>query len=239
MLGGIRLTPYLHRLLFVVLTEEDFAARWTQSNLDGEPILKGIILESFSVVMIILWREAMEINMLDFMLFHQLFFADRAMTIHVIYLCINRYQYSNMSLIKGKQEFRTILDFSKSKVSKNQIKRSLREVEVREVVKVPETNTFTFVDNYIIVGMYQLRLSFESVDAINNRTKLKEYGGFRVAIYERNRKASIIKNINLDKDKRFVGQYWLEPNKSYGLRICNLVDIIMFLNRLSNLKMFL
>lgn len=144
-----------------------------------------------------------------------------------------------MSLIKGKQEFRTILDFSKGKVSKNHIKRSLRKVEVREVVKLPESNTFTFVENNITVGMYQLRLSFQSVDSFNDRTKLKEYGGFRIAVYERNRKANILKNINLDKDKRFCNQYWLDSNKNYGLRINNLVDIIMHLSKLNNLKMFL
>lgn len=144
-----------------------------------------------------------------------------------------------MSLIKGKQEFRTILDFSKSKISKNFVKQSLREAEVREVVCLPETNTYTFVENEIKVGMYQLRLSFESVDSINNRTKLKDYGGFNVAIYERNRKGNILKNINLEKDKRFKDQYWVEDSKNYNIRIKNLVDVVMHLERLNQLKLFL
>lgn len=144
-----------------------------------------------------------------------------------------------MSLIKGKQEFRTILDFSRSKISKNFIKQSLREAEVREVVCLPDSNTYTFVENYIRVGMYQLRLSFESVDSVNNRTKLKDYGGFSVAIYERNRKGNVLQNINLVKDKKFKDQYWVELSKSYGIRINNLVDIVMYLNRLNQLKLFL
>lgn len=140
-----------------------------------------------------------------------------------------------MSLIKGKQEFRTILDFSKDKLSKNMIKQALRGVEVHEVSFLPESNTYTFVENEIRVGMYTIRLLFSSVSA-ETRTQLKEYGGFRVAIYEHKNKS--LKNINLDKCKLFKGQYWLSLNDGYDIRMNNLTDIIMHLKRLDNLKIF-
>lgn len=140
-----------------------------------------------------------------------------------------------MTLIKGKQEFRTILDFSKGKISRNMIQQALRKVEVRELVQ--DSNHYTFIENDIIVGMYQIRLSFSSLDAIENRSRLREYGGFRVSIYERKNKA--IQNTNLLRDKRFKEQYWVNLNKNYDIRMKNLVDIILYLKRLNNLKIFL
>ncbi len=140
-----------------------------------------------------------------------------------------------MSLIKGKQEFRTILDFSKDKVSKNMIKRALRDVEVRELVPIPDSESYNFVENNIRIGMYQVRLFFSSVDADVTRTQLKEYGGFRIAIYERKRKT--LQNISLNH-KLFKNQYWVPLNKDYNIRMTNLTDIIMYLKRLDDLKTF-
>lgn len=141
-----------------------------------------------------------------------------------------------MSLIKGKQEFRTILDFSKGKVSKNMIRRELRNAEVHELAQLPNTNSFTFVENDIKVGMYLIRLSFSSMDADRNRNRLREYGGFRIALYEIREKS--IKNISLN-NKLFKHQYWVELNKDYNLRAKNLTDVILYLKRLDSLKMFL
>jgi len=145
-----------------------------------------------------------------------------------------------MGLIKGKQEFRTILDFSsKDKVSKNKVKEALRKAEVREVVIGEDPNHYTFIGNDITVGMYQVRLIFSSIEAGYSRAKLKEYGGFRVAVYERSRKGNMLTNINLFNDKRFRDQYWVKLNQDYQVRMKNLVDIIVYLHRLNGLKMFL
>lgn len=145
-----------------------------------------------------------------------------------------------MSLIKGRQEFRTILDFNgKNKISKNKIRQALREVEVCELVCLPDTSIYTFVENDITVGMYQIRLSFSSVDSSRSRNRLREYGGFRVAVYERSKKGNVLHNINLFNDRRFKSQHWVETNKDYNLRMKHLVDIIIHLNRLNRLKMFL
>lgn len=142
-----------------------------------------------------------------------------------------------MSLIKGKQEFRTILDFSKGKLSKNKIKRAIREVEVHEMIQLPGSTTYTFVENGIKIGMYQLQIVFPSLSAHRNRTRLREYGGFKVAIFESKR--NVLQNINLASDKRFKEQYWLDSNKNYALRMKDLPNIIMYLRRLDDLKLFL
>ncbi len=143
-----------------------------------------------------------------------------------------------MSLIKGKQEFRTILDFSKGKVSKNMIKRSLRNATVHEMTQLPETGSLTFVENDIRIGIYHVRLFFSSVDAGRDRSRLREYGGFRIAIYERTSKGKAMRNVSLN-NKLFRNQYWVELNKGYNLRMKNLADVIMYLKRLDNLKLFL
>lgn len=141
-----------------------------------------------------------------------------------------------MSLVKGTQEFRTILDFSKGKVSKNMIKNALRDAEVLEIVK-HEDGTAQFITNVIKIGMYQLHLNFHSLYD-GDKTKLKDYGGFRITVYENSRNGSI-HNIRPCKDKRFKTQYWVNMNREYVLRMNNLVDIIYYTKRLDSLKMFL
>ncbi len=144
-----------------------------------------------------------------------------------------------MSLIKGKQEFRTILDFSKGKVSKNMIKQALRNVQVQEVTKLPDSESYTFVENQIRVGMFKIRILFPSLSAYQDRQLLREYGGFRVGIYEvtSTGKNKVLRNINLNH-KLFKDQYWVDLNQTYKIRMKNLVDIIMYLKRLDNLKSF-
>ena len=144
-----------------------------------------------------------------------------------------------MSLVKGKQEFRTIWDFSFNKISKNRIKQSLRQAEVLEVIQQEESSICTFVENDIIVGMYQIRLFFNHREVGQHRTRLRDYGGFRIAIYERTRKGTVLHNINLNKDSRFKHETWIDLNKDCNVRIKNLVDIIILLQRLNSLRMFL
>lgn len=141
-----------------------------------------------------------------------------------------------MSLIKGKQEFRTILDFSIN-TSKRQIKQSICQADVLELIHHEGSNTF--IENYIVVGMYQIRLIFNYHDADLRRTRLAQYGGFRIAIYERTRKGTVLQNINLNKDSRFKNELWIDLNNNSNLRTKNLVDIIILLHRLNNLSMFL
>lgn len=143
----------------------------------------------------------------------------------------------DMSLIKAKQEARIILDFSKGKISKNLIKQSLRETEVVELHN-NEDGQCTLIDNYIKVGMYDIHLNM-NCPPTSDKNKLREYGCFRVAIYENSPINNVIKHINEKHDRRFKDQYWVKLNQRGMLRIKNLIDIIMFTKRLNNLKMFL
>lgn len=143
-----------------------------------------------------------------------------------------------MTLIKGKQEFRTILDF-KGKVSKNKVKQALREVEVFEMTELPGSHIYTFIENSIRVGQYRLQLSFSSLDATLSRKRLRDYGGLRVAVYETGNRGKSSNNINLRTDKRFAGQYWTHLNQDFKIRMKDLTNIIMHLQRLDSLKMFL
>lgn len=145
-----------------------------------------------------------------------------------------------MTLIKGKQEFRTILDF-KSKLSKNKIRQALRDVEVFEMTELPDSECYTFIENHITVGMYRIRLSFSSLDATLSRKRLRDYGGLRVAVYESSQrgKSKFNTNINLARDRRFTNQYWTQLNPDFKVRMKDLANIIIHLQRLNNLKMFL
>ena len=96
-----------------------------------------------------------------------------------------------------------------------------------------------FLENDIIVGMYQIRLFFNHREVGQHRTRLRDYGGFRIAIYERTRKGTVLHNINLNKDSRFKHETWIDLNKDCNVRIKNLVDIIILLQRLNSLRMFL
>jgi hypothetical protein len=137
-----------------------------------------------------------------------------------------------MTLIKSSPEERTILDFSKGEISKNMIKSALRSAEVLEHIK--SENSFTWIDNYIKIGMYQISLQFYERNLVNSRRKLREYGSFDIVISERYRGDNAI--IDRNKDVRFKSQYWI---KNHKLRMKDLVDVIMFIKRLNNLKAFL
>lgn len=144
-----------------------------------------------------------------------------------------------MSLVRGRHEIRTILDFSKGKISKNSVKQALRKVEVLEIYQ-KEENINTFVDNYIQVGMYEIYLGLKGAPS-RDRTRLKNYGCFHVAVYEKKDKKSpsSLKNINLNNDGRFKNQYWVGLNSNSKLRTKNLVDVIMHARRLNDLRLFL
>lgn len=64
------------------------------------------------------------------------------------------------------------------------IKRALRSVQVQEVTKLPDSESYTFMENHIRVGMYKIRILFPSLSGDRDRQLLREYGGFRVAFYE-------------------------------------------------------
>lgn len=140
-----------------------------------------------------------------------------------------------MSAVQGVQEYRTILDFSNNTLTKNYVKQAICKAEVLEMYQLQDT--IIFVENDITVGMYKIRLSFSAIDAENNRNKLKDYGTFKVKIFEHKNKTD--KEIFLTRDKRFNQENWIKNNTDYKLSIKNLVDVVFLCQRLNNLKMFL
>lgn len=138
-----------------------------------------------------------------------------------------------MTLIRSKRENITILDFSSGKVSKNKIKQSLRNIKIVDVYN-QDTKVLTITDNYIKVGMYNIKLMLPTDYNPNKSSKhLRDFGCFQVGIFESNQQ------INLQKDKRFSSQYWIKPNRNNTLRLPNLTDIIYYCYRLNKLKLFL
>ena len=137
-----------------------------------------------------------------------------------------------MSLFKGGYEARSILDFSKGKISKNFIGQLLRKTEIIEY------DQSIFIDNYISVGMYKIHLFFVEPPS-HEPSPLKKCGEFSVAIFEVNHKNNVSQHISLSKDIRFKNQYWVSLSYKSQLKIKNLIDIIMYVKRLNNLKLFL
>ena len=140
-----------------------------------------------------------------------------------------------MTAIKATAERVTVLDFSKSKCSKNQIKRALRQCEFIHCKK-GEGNQVTIYTHFIQVGMYNI-LVYLPHDSSANCNRLRQYGDFEVYIYDTdNPKVSAI---NLKKDTRFSNQYWVSKNSFGQLRISHLVEIIAHCHRLNKLRAFM
>lgn len=145
-----------------------------------------------------------------------------------------------MTAVKCKQEYKTLLDFSKPtrRVSKNLVKQLLRQAEMPAYRKCDNEVIHT---NYEInVGAYHIHLLFNE-DGPDVKKKLRDYGSFTYELYERvlNRpEDDEIQNIIwVERDRRFKSQYWSNRNKC--LRIKDLVNLIVYCSRLSNLKAFL
>lgn len=139
-----------------------------------------------------------------------------------------------MSVIKGKPDYRIILDISNGKYSKNQIKKTLRSIEVFNLQVIQGTNSFTFIQNIIKIGMYTIRLWLPG-DAPPEWNRLKNFGDFQISIYENLDK----KELDIKKDWRFKNQYWSNKNFYGKLRIKHLIDIIIHCYKLNSLRSFL
>lgn len=139
-----------------------------------------------------------------------------------------------MSTVRGKIQEMTILDFSNGKVSRNRIRKSLREVEVIEHLQAK--NIITLRDNFIKVGMYKINI-YPYCMSTEPRKHLKDYGGLGIQIYES--KSDSWSRINIERDKRFQDQSWIDLNKDYRIRVKHLTDIIYHCHKLNQLRAFL
>lgn len=142
-----------------------------------------------------------------------------------------------MTKVRARLEHKTILDFSKGKVTRNRIRRALRKAEVIE--KIQTKRGLTFRENWIEIGMYRINIIPYTVST-EPRNHLREYGGIALNIQE---SLNIQKNhyrlIHPHNDDRFKDQYWIELTKTYKVRIKHLIDIIYHCYKLNNLRAFL
>lgn len=139
-----------------------------------------------------------------------------------------------MSLFKiNAQEHRTILDFSQGEISKSLVRNALQNVEV---ITFTKGDGFRSIDNEIRIGMYLIRLYF--YPSLDTKNRLKEYGEFQISLHEI-QGTHALKQINPRLDSRFNQEYWVSLNSNGQLKPKNLIDIIIFVKRLNNLKVFL
>ncbi len=139
-----------------------------------------------------------------------------------------------MSVLKGRLEYRVILDFSRGKISKNLVKRSLRQTQFLDAIH--NGDDITLIENCIKVGMYQIDVLPYTL-SIQARCQLKDYGGF--AVHIREPKQGKMEVIAIYRDPRFKRRYWVEKDRNYRLRTNDLVNIITYCRRLNDLKAFL
>jgi hypothetical protein len=137
-----------------------------------------------------------------------------------------------MSLVKAKLKEKDVLNFSSDKISKRYIRQALRRAEVIDIDY--SDNDTILINNYITVGMYKIRI-IPSQISTTKRTRLKEYGGFCVEVWEQGSKE---KWIDIRKDPLFRDQNWIEKSWHHGLYITHLVDVILHCSRLNKLRAF-
>lgn len=140
-----------------------------------------------------------------------------------------------MSAIKSRLESRVILDFTSQKNSKNYIKKCLKKAEILELEHSEDFSNMILIENHIVVGMYKIHLLFSSLDAAFARNRLRDYGKFRVEIFELGQEAPI----NLKRDIRFKSELWVHKANQYKLSMKDLTDIIYLCHKMNHLKAFL
>lgn len=135
-----------------------------------------------------------------------------------------------MTAVKTKNEYKTIIDFSNLKVSKNLIRRELRKIEVNYSY-ISNFNTIKII-NTIKIGEYTIRLYLTNYSNCLFG-KLKKFGPFYINIYDHD------KRINLLNNTAFKNEYWNKINNKFQIRTKNLIDIIMYCYKLNQLQVFL
>lgn len=136
-----------------------------------------------------------------------------------------------MTVIKDTHNLRNVLDFSGGRHPKSQIKKALRELELR-IVEYPENGNRCYIHNQIKVGMYLIQIITNPKDG---NLKLRDLDLLLVSVYEENGKLPI----NLEQDGRFKQQPWVQHNIASTFRAKHLVDAISHCQRLDGLKAFL
>lgn len=140
-----------------------------------------------------------------------------------------------MTAIKATPQDKVILDFSTGTCSKNRIKQALRKCEIVNMEQRDKTKEYVLYENIIKVGMYTIVLYFP-FDSSPAWRKLRDYGDFNISIHDDPERAD---EVDIKRDPRFKGQYWVNKNFFGQLRIKHLIDIIAHCHRLNKLRAFL
>lgn len=120
---------------------------------------------------------------------------------------------------------KTILDFSNPKLSKNYIYNNIKKADILDYEQA-DFNDLVFIDNEISVGLFTIKLEFYSLDSETVRRRLRQYGKFRVKVYDKS---------GLTKDDIF-SKYLTDK---YNMTIKSLVDLIYLCHKITQLKCFL
>ena len=142
-----------------------------------------------------------------------------------------------MSADRRNYQYKTILDFTNPRLSKNFITQSLRRTNFVCSISDEHTGIVTHVEPEVKVGMFKIHLVLSPTSRDSNFKNLRNYGKFYIKIYELSSRGE--KEINSFRDPLFKKQYWASKNFKSWLKIKDLINIIMYLNKIDKLKAFL
>jgi len=137
-----------------------------------------------------------------------------------------------MSAIKIKERSNIIIDFTKIKINSSRVYKSLRTANVVNYIQLENKEDVFLVKNEIKINDYTIRLVLPKKSGAN---KLKDYGCFGAIILE-NKSNTLV---NVSNHKKFKKQRWANKVSHQRLRIKDLLNIILYCNRLCALNMFL
>lgn len=137
-----------------------------------------------------------------------------------------------MSAIKIKERLNVVIDFTKKKINSNRVYKSLRAANIVNYIQLENKDDNFIIKNEIKINDYTIRLILPRKSGAN---KLKDYGCFGAIILE-NKSNTLI---NVSNHKKFKKQKWANKMSHQRLRIKDLLNIILYCNRLDSLNIFL
>ncbi len=150
-----------------------------------------------------------------------------------------------MSASRVEHKFEQTLDFSKPKLSKRYVSRVLKTTNFNNVVIDASTGNITRIEHEVKVGMYVIHVILPSERIGKSFKCLHDYKKMHTEISKVNTTKEQ-KKINLLRDNLFVNQRWVHKNHrpinhtcGGWIKINDLVNAILYCNRISRLKAFL
>lgn len=133
-----------------------------------------------------------------------------------------------MSVSKATHEFRTVLDLPRERLSKNKVSKLLSET------KFSYREATVYIENVLKIGSYHIRLILNPTTS--DTGPLRNYGGFNIRLYQMKRDG--LQEIHPEKDENFKSNDWAKKNYNDKLRSSDLVNVILYCNRLDKIRIF-